>query len=132
LQKDIFISHASEDKPTIITPLIKALKQNNISYWLDQEEIEWGDSLIDAISDGLKKSQYVLVVLSQAFISKGWTKAELNSMLNLEISKGDKKVLPLIVGDEESILKALPLLRDKRYLVWGGNVVAIVDELKRV
>ena len=131
LIKDVFISYASEDS-SIITLLIKVLKQNNISYWLDQEEISWGDSLTDTISDGLKKSQYVLVVLSEAFISSRWTKVELNTMLNIEISKGNKKVLPLIVGDEEKIIEVLPLLRDKRHLVWDKNPHKVVNELSKV
>ena len=129
---DVFISHASEDKEYIVEPLVRVLEQNGISCWYDKRNIGWGDSLIDSISDGLNKSEYVLVVLSQTFVAKGWTNAELNSMLSTEISSEDKKVLPLIVAGEEYILNKFPLLRDKKYLVWNGHSKHIVDELKKV
>jgi len=129
---DVFISHASEDKEYIVEPLVRVLEQNGISCWYDKRNIGWGDSLIDSISDGLNKSEYVLVVLSQTFVAKGWTNAELNSMLSTEISSEDKKVLPLIVASEEYILNKFPLLRDKKYLVWNGRSKHIVDELKKV
>ena len=129
---DVFISHASEDKEYIVEPLVRVLEQNGISCWYDKRNIGWGDSLIDSISDGLNKSEYVLVVLSQTFVAKGWTNAELNSMLSTEISSEDKKVLPLIVAGEEYILNKFPLLKDKKYLVWNGHSKHIVDELKKV
>ncbi len=93
---DVFISHASEDKETIVEPLVQVLEENGISCWYDNNKIGWGDSLTNSINNGLKTSQYVLVVLSEAFIKKGWAKAELNAMLSMEFSNGQKKVLPLI------------------------------------
>ncbi|HHH54646.1 MAG TPA: TIR domain-containing protein, partial [Bacteroidetes bacterium] len=45
MKKDIFISHASEDKHTIIEPLVQILEQNGISYWYDNEDIGWGDNI---------------------------------------------------------------------------------------
>ena len=41
--KDVFICHASEDKSEIIKPLATAFKREDISYWYDETEIEWGD-----------------------------------------------------------------------------------------
>jgi len=129
---DVFISHASEDKETIVEPLVQLLEENGISCWYDKKDIGWGDSIVESISDGLKKSKYALVVLSENFISKGWTKAELNSMLNMEIDNGQKKVLPLIVGDEKKIIGKLPLLQDKKYIVWNKKSSHIVYELRKV
>jgi len=128
----IFISHASEDKEAIIEPIVKALEKGGITYWYDKNEIKWGDSISSKINEGLENAKYGIVVLSENFINKGWTKAELNSLLNIEFSNGQKKVLPLIVGDEENILSKLPLLRDKKYLVWNGNPFLVVNELKNI
>ena len=126
---DVFISHASEDKETIVEPLVQLLEENGISCWYDKKDIGWGDSIVESISNGLKKSKYALVVLSENFISKGWTKAELNSMLNMEIENAQKKVLPLLVGDEKEIIERLPLLRDKKYLIWEDNPFDIAKQL---
>jgi len=129
---DVFISHVSEDKEYIVEPLVRALEQNGISCWYDKNNIGWGDNLTSSISDGLNQSKYVLVVLSQAFISKGWTKAELNSMLNQEISSKQKKVLPLIVGNETEIIDGFPFLKDKYYIIWDGYSTNIVNELQKL
>jgi hypothetical protein len=128
-KKDIFISHASEDKEDIVTPIIKSLNENNITYWFDKDKIDWGDSISTKINNGLRKSKYGLVILSKVFLEKGWTKAELNFLLNIEISHGLKKVLPLIVGDVEQILDEYPLLRDKKYIVWDDNPNDIIKQL---
>jgi len=131
-EKDVFICHAREDKPSVIRPLIEALKAAHISYWLDEVEIKWGASITEKVNEGLTRSRYVMVVLSRAFITKHWPKRELNSMLNIEASSGEVKILPLLVGTEEeknSILRELPLLNDKLYLTWNNNAQEIVNHL---
>ena len=44
-QRDIFICHASEDKGDIVKPIIEAFEQSGITYWYDEAEIKWGDSI---------------------------------------------------------------------------------------
>jgi hypothetical protein len=133
-KRDIFICHASEDKKNVVIPLTKALDKYNITYWLDQNEIKWGDSLIKKINEGLGISKYVLVVLSIKFINKNWTQRELNSVLNLESSNGEVVILPLIVGNENDkieIFKNYPLLNDKLYLKWDKNEIhEIIENLQ--
>ena len=101
MKKDLFICHASEDKINIIRPLIEAFDKNIISYWFDEAEIKWGDSLTGKVNKGLIISRYVLVVLSSNFILKPWPEKEFNAALNMEISSGEVKVLPLLVGSEK-------------------------------
>ena len=129
---DVFISYASEDKEEIVEPIIKALKQQNITYWYDKEGIKWGDSIVKEVNKGLNESKYGLFILSERFINKGWTTAELNSLLNEEFSNGQKKVLPLIVGDEQEILKSLPFLKGKKYLIWDRHCKEIINNLNLI
>ena len=75
------------------------MKKNGISYWLDKAQINWGDSLTDKVNEGLADSKYVIVVLSNNFLAKRWPQRELNSVLNIEASTGEVKILPLIIGD---------------------------------
>ncbi len=49
---DVFISHASEDKP-YVEPLAKALEAAGVSVWYDRLVLEWGDDLRPMIDDGL-------------------------------------------------------------------------------
>jgi len=124
-QRDIFICHASEDKDEIVRPMVESFNQSNISCWYDEAEIKWGDSITQKVNEGLSLSRFVIVVFSSSFIEKNWPHKELNAALNLEASSGEVKVLPLIVGSEQEqmqILAKYPLLNDKRYLPWDGDL----------
>ena len=131
--KDVFICHASEDKPEIIKPLVDVFKREGISYWYDEAEIKWGDSIIEKVNEGLRVSRYVIVVISKSFLSKNWPKRELNSALNIEASTGKVRVLPLVVGTDKvrnEIFLRYPLLNDKFYLTWENGIKKIVGALK--
>jgi len=131
--KDVFICHASEDKPEIVKALVAAFRREGISYWYDEAEIKWGESIPEKINEGLKVSHYVIVIISKSFLSKNWPQRELNSALNVEASTGKVRVLPLVVGTNEvreEIFQKYPLLNDKRCLTWENDVQKIVDALK--
>ena len=130
--RDIFICHASEDKEEIVRPMVEAFNQVDISCWYDEAEIRWGDSITEKVNEGLRISRYVIVVFSTTFIEKNWPNRELNAVLNLEASSGQVKVLPLLVGSSKeisAIIKKYPLLNDKRYLPWDGDLRKIVNEI---
>jgi hypothetical protein len=130
--KDVFICHASEDKPEIIKPLVEAFKREGISFWYDEAEIKWGDSIIEKVNEGLRVSRYVIVVISKYFLSKNWPKRELNSALSIEASTGKVRVLPLVAGTDEvrsDIFQKYPILNDKSYLTWENNAQKIIDAL---
>lgn len=136
--RDVFICHASEDKKEIVSPIVEALIHADISVWYDEAEIKWGDSITQKVNEGLKISHFVIVVLSPSFAKKNWPQKELNAALNIEVSTGELKVLPLLVGSEEEkkeILGRYPLLNDKRYLQWSGVpgeiVDAVIDRLQK-
>lgn len=131
--RDIFICHASEDNEEIVRPLVEAFTQANISCWYDEAEIKWGDSITQKVNEGLSLSRYVIVVFSTSFVAKNWPQKELNAVLNLEASTGEVKVLPLLVGSQKEqadILAKYPLLNDKRYLPWDGNLRKIIEALQ--
>jgi hypothetical protein len=135
MNKDIFICHASEDKPAVARPLVFELEKQGISCWLDEAEIAWGESISEKINDGLKSSKYVIVILSRAFLSKNWPKKELWAVLNIEARTGNVVVLPVLVGSTTDInyfLSEFPLLNDKRHLVWDGAPQLIVQEFLRL
>ncbi len=130
--RDVFLCHASEDKEEIVRPITEAFKVAGISFWYDEAEIKWGDSIIQNVNEGLRISRYVIVVLSATFIQKNWPQREINAVLNMEASSGKVKILPLLVGsrkEQEMIISKYPLLNDKRFLPWDGNVKSIVDAM---
>jgi len=91
---DVFISHASEDKTPFVEALVKALQDRGVKVWYDSLNIPWGDSLRKQIDNGLKKSRFGIVVLSENYIKKGWTQYELDGLFDIEMTKG-KTILPI-------------------------------------
>lgn len=91
---DVFISHASEDKDTVVRPLATAMKDKGLSVWYDEFELKIGDNLRRKIDMGLSKSNFGVVVISHSFIKKGWTNYELDGLITREVS-GEQVLLPI-------------------------------------
>jgi hypothetical protein len=82
---DAFISHASEDKTSLVRPLAKALGAMGFRIWYDEFELRVGDSLRQSIDRGLVNSRYGVVVLSPSFFAKNWPQYELNGLTAPEL-----------------------------------------------
>jgi hypothetical protein len=92
----IFLSHTGVDKP-FVRRLRKDLLAHGVErVWLDEAEIDIGDSLIAKIEEGMKLSRYIGVVLSRKSIDAPWVKKELDVAMNREIASGEVVVLPLL------------------------------------
>lgn len=91
---DVFISHATEDKDEVARPLADALVNLGVHVWYDDFELRIGDSLRRKIDAGLAKSQFGIVVLSQAFFQKNWTQYELDGLVTREMTN-EQVILPL-------------------------------------
>lgn len=118
-QYDVFISHASEDKKTLVRPLADALAQHGFRVWYDEFELKLGDGLRSSIDHGLASSAYGIVVLSKAFFAKNWPQYELDGLTARQMV-GKKVILPIWHGvDRNDILKFSPSLADKLALSSG-------------
>lgn len=110
---DVFISHASEDKPAIARPLARELQDLGASVWLDDFELEIGDNLRESIDEGLRKSEYGIVILSSSFFGKDWTEYELEGLTARDVSQ-DKVILPVWYDiGRDQILEHSPTLANK-------------------
>jgi Domain of unknown function (DUF1883)/TIR domain len=110
---DVFISHASEDKGTIVRSLAEALVGEDLKVWYDEFTLRIGDSLRQKIDAGLVKSRVGLVVLSPSFISKGWTNYELDGIVTRTVS-GEQILLPIWHNiTKQEVINFSPSLADK-------------------
>lgn len=110
---DVFVSHASEDKESLVRPLATALAQHGFKVWYDEFELKVGDSLSKSIDHGLANSSYGIVVLSRAFFAKNWPQYELEGLTSRQMV-GEKVILPIWHGiTREDILRYSPSLADK-------------------
>jgi len=110
---DVFISHASEDKDAIVSSLASALTDQGLRVWYDEFTLRIGDSLRQKIDRGLASSRVGLVVLSPAFISKGWTNYELDGIVTRTVS-GEQILLPIWHNiTKQQVIDFSPSLADK-------------------
>ena len=123
---DVFISHAGKDKDRYVLPLAEALELRGVSFWLDERNLTIGDSVTMGINEGLRRSRYVLLCLSDAFLGRPWPEAELNAALAVQNRLGQKRVLPVILNSADEVFERYPLLADKLY-VSGDNPKLVAD-----
>ena len=90
---DAFISHATEDKDTIVSRLADALEKLKVKIWYDEFSLKVGDSLTKSIDEGLNKSRFGIIVISKKFLEKRWTDYEYRSLLSKE--ENNKVILPI-------------------------------------
>jgi TIR domain/Domain of unknown function (DUF1883) len=132
---DVFVSHAAEDKESIVRPLAHALQAEGLRVWFDEFELRVGVSLRRSIDTGLANSRFGVVVLSEPFFRKGWTNYELDGLVTREMSQGgDQIILPLwhrVTKDE--VIQYSPSLADKLALRTADSTVEeIASEIAAV
>jgi hypothetical protein len=133
---DVFISHASEDKP-YVQPLALAIREAGISVWYDNIVLNWGDDLRPMIDNGLTNCRFGIVILSKAFLAKKkWTEHELNGLFARE-QAGRNLVLPIWHGiSRDDLLAYSPGLADRIAKIAGNDsrddiVRSLLDLLDR-
>jgi hypothetical protein len=112
-KRDIFVSHATEDKGAIARPLAGALIDEGFSVWFDEFELKIGDSIRASIDGGLRQSTYGIVILSRNCFCRQWTEAELNGLAAKE-SNGQRVILPVWHEvDKKFVADKSPVLADR-------------------
>jgi hypothetical protein len=130
--RDVFISHASEDKDTLARPLAETLLTRGHGVWFDEFELVLGDSLRRSIDRGLANSRFGVVILSPSFFAKEWPQRELDGLTSREVGEADKVILPVWHEvDREYIARFSPTLADKLAVLSKVGVPAIVEEIER-
>ncbi|EQB3644714.1 toll/interleukin-1 receptor domain-containing protein [Raoultella ornithinolytica] len=92
----VFLSHNSKDKP-FVRKLADSLRSEGHIVWIDEAEINIGDSLIEKIRDGLDKVDFVAAILSEHSIASAWVQRELDISSNREIAEKRVILLPLML-----------------------------------
>lgn len=116
---DVFISHATEDKDEIARPLAESLTKAGLRVWFDEFSLKVGQSISESINFGLANSVYGIVILSEHYLKKDWTKRELAGLFAKE--QNEKIILPIWHNISlEKIRYYSPILADR--LAANSNV----------
>ena len=106
----IFLSHSSRDK-FFVRKLAERLRSAGIRVWLDEAEINIGDSLTEKIGRAIDEMDFVGVVLSNNSVNSEWVQRELQIAIQRELATKRVVVLPLLIEPVE-----MPhFLKDKLY-----------------
>ncbi len=91
----IFLSHSSRNNK-FARKLASLLREREIEVWLDEAELQVGDSLIWKISAAIQNIDYLGVILSPQSVVSEWVKKEVEVAINQEISGKKINVLPIL------------------------------------
>ncbi len=94
----VFFSHSSEDK-RFVRRIADELSQYKIKVWLDEVDISIGQKLGGRIRDGIAKSDFFIIALSQHAIQSPWVKEELKIVEKIENEEGRQVIVPLLLDD---------------------------------
>jgi hypothetical protein len=92
----IFLSHNAADKP-FVNRLARDLENQGVRCWIDEAEINIGESLIEKIRDGIDNVDFVATVLSINSVNSPWVQHEIDVAMNQEINGRRVKVLPIML-----------------------------------
>ncbi|WP_333796963.1 toll/interleukin-1 receptor domain-containing protein [Rheinheimera sp.] len=115
----VFVSHSSEDKESLIEPIVRDLEDCYINVWLDKRKILPGDNLRKSIfRDGLDKADVALIFFTQQSLKSSWVDREIKHVLREESKKGNdfdlNKIISIFDSQEtyEQISERYPELTD--------------------
>jgi hypothetical protein len=80
--------------------IVKELDQAGLDVWFDEREIFPGDNWAGKISEALKESDAMVVVLTPDILKSGWVQHEISYALGEKHFNG--RVIPVFVGSPES------------------------------
>lgn len=98
----VYLAHASEDKP-LVRPVAEYLMANGVEVWFDEWDIEAGDSLRQAMEQGLGWMTHFVVILTPTSITKPWVAREIDVGIT-QLVGGKSRMVPLRVGVDVSML----------------------------
>lgn len=101
---DVFLCHNGADKPWAkkLAADIESEEHDGrkLKAWLDEWDIDLGENILLKISEGLKESRHVAVLLSPEMLASEWCKLEVTATLSKDPANRAGRLILLLVRDE--------------------------------
>jgi hypothetical protein len=111
-QWDVFLSHASEDKP-YVRAVADVLRAAGLTVFIDEHDLVAGRSLRGQVDHALINSRLGLLFVSSHFLCKRWPREEFDALFTLE-DNGQTKILPVWLGISlKEIVEFSPMLASR-------------------
>jgi len=115
-----FICHDSRDKLEYAKKIAFELQRLMCPVWYDEFSLKVGSNLRESIERGLKTCRKCVLILSSNFFSnRGWTKKEFDSIFTREILEERQLILPVWCNvTKEQVYDYSPSLLNVKGLSW--------------
>lgn len=120
----MFLCHSHKDKP-FVRKLAGHLSHLGVHIWMDEWELEPGDSLHSCIGRALDEAAYIGIVLSPDSVASKWCRSELDHALTREKSIGRKVAIPLLYRD----VKPPPFLAGRQFVDFSQTYFAALTQV---
>ena len=113
----LFISYAYEDNE-IALRIANDLERHSIPFWFDKYEIDAGDNIILEIEEGLDRSDFLCIILTENYVSnRSIARQERTNFLKRAISNSKLKIILLKFDDCKTpiLLEAIRYINMKDY-----------------
>jgi hypothetical protein len=120
LKRDVFISHASEDKAAVAKELADRLIALGVTVWFDEYSVKLGDDLLHKIDEGLVHSQFGVIIFSPNYFAakKTWTPKEYSGLVAGEDTDKSKRIIPVWHNiTREELAKKSPTIANRLALL---------------
>lgn len=97
---DVFVSYSRKDQ-AVVLELAQRLKNEGVRVWLDQWEIQIGDSIPAKIEYGLKHSRLLLLCISAHALGADWVTLESQSFRFRDPLNKERRMIPLRLDNGE-------------------------------
>lgn len=128
----VFLSHSSHNKP-FVEDLIPYLNSKGLPVWYDKINIQYGETIVTAIQEGIVTSGAVIFFITDEFLQSSWCKTEMESFLSRH-GNGHNILLLCVVAKDIDHKQLPPFLQMKKYLRLGEfmNAEHVANELTPV
>jgi len=95
-QDDLFLSHDSRDKAAVVDGLNTEFSRNLVKVWYDKTRLVAGDTLAEAIYEGLAECPIAVLVVTRNYLeNKKWAWKEFEYVLKLGRESKKRRIVPL-------------------------------------
>ncbi len=122
---DVFVSYSHQDQATVLD-LAQRLRDAGVGVWLDQWEIQVGDSIPAKIEYGLEHSRLLLLCISQHALEADWVTLESQSFRFRDPINTARRMIPVRLDDAE----VKGSLAQFRALDWRGKTAEPFAQLR--
>lgn len=123
---DVFISHSSNDKDSLVVELVDKLTQKGLHIWYDNYSILKGDIIKDAVIEGIHESVVFIAVITSNFFESNWASLELGVLQTMS----PNNFIPLISKDiKDFASQKYPFLFSHNYIEICEPLHKVVEEI---